>query len=341
MTAAPTPRPRVLISVVVPVYSGERYLEQLVAEFETLMAAWDSAGAPFKLGEVVLVDDAAIDGSPAIIDRLASEKPWVRALHLIRNFGQHAATVAGILHTSGDWVVTMDEDLQHPPQQIETLLRRAVSENEDVVYANALGTVHDAKSRDLASRVFKRLMVALSGNKNVTRFNSFRLIRGAVARAVSSVCGHDTFFDVALSWYTTRVGFVVMDLKDKRFIETKKSGYGLMKLLTHARRMLMSSQVKLLRLGGLFGLLVVAASFLLGAVVLAQRLFFPETINAAGWTSLALISLFFGGLTTFLVGVALEYLSALGLVAHGKPVFFVVDRSVDQALAEYFAAHRS
>lgn len=341
MTDISTSRPPIIISVVVPVYSGERYLEKLVGEFEAVRDRWDADDVPMRLGEVIFVDDAAIDGSPALIDRLAAERPWVRALHLIRNFGQHPATVAGILHSSGDWVVTMDEDLQHPPAEIETLLRRAATQQQDVVYAKPESAVHEAKSRDMASRGFKQMMVWLSGNRNVLHFNSFRLIRGPVARAVSSVCGHDTYFDVALSWFTTRVGFVTMKLKDTRFIASKSSGYSLSKLLTHARRMLMSSQVKFLRIGGFFGLLVVVASFLLALVLIIQRLFFPETVTATGWTSLALISLFFGGLISFLVGISLEYLSALGLNAHGKPIFFVVDRSRDEVLANYFAEKAS
>jgi glycosyltransferase involved in cell wall biosynthesis len=328
----------VSVSVVVPVYSGEAYLEELVKEFEALRSRWSGEGAPFRLGEVLLVDDAAIDGSPALIDQLAGERSWVRPIHLIRNFGQHAATIAGILHTSGDWVVTMDEDLQHPPKEIERLLRHATSREEDVVYASAHGAVHETKSRDLASRTFKQLMILLTGNKHVSHFNSFRLIRGSVARAVSSVSGHDTYFDVALSWFTTRVGFVKMDLKDRRYIETGKSGYNVAKLLSHARRMLMSSQFKMLRLGGLLGFLVTIASFLLGVFLVIQKLAFPETVNAAGWTSLALISLFFGGLITLMVGIALEYLSALGLQSNGKPIFFVVDRSSDKEISSYFDA---
>lgn len=338
MTDEQPVQPPVIISVVVPVYSGEAHLEKLVTECAAVRTQWEQQDAPFRLGEVILVDDAAIDGSPALIDRLARDKSWVTALHLIRNFGQHPATIAGILHTSGDWVVTLDEDLQHPPGRIETLLRRAVTDERDVVYANPEGAVHEARSRDLASRTFKRLMVVLSGNPNVPIFNSFRLIRGSVARAVSSVCGHDTYFDIALSWFTTRVAFVKMELKDGRFIATRRSGYSLGKLLTHARRMLMSSQVKLLRICGLFGFLVVVAAFLLAILVILLRLLFPETVTIAGWASLVVINLFFGGLITLLLGVALEYLSALGLVAHGKPIFFVVDRSRDKALAEYFTA---
>ena len=254
----------------------------------------------------------------------------------MRNFGQHAATIAGILHTSGDWVVTMDEDLQYPPAQFEALLREVAQVGADVVYAGAISAVHEARSRDWASRGFKRAMVWLSGNQNVPNFSSFRLIRGPLARAVSRCRGPDTYFDVAIAGFTTRVASVQMELKDERFIKSGKSGYRFSRLLSHARRMVMSSQVKIIRICGLFGLFVVAASFLAGIGLILQHFLFPGSIRASGWTSLALIGLFFGGFISFMVGIALEYLSALVLIAHGKPIFFTVDRTTDRMLVDYF-----
>jgi glycosyltransferase involved in cell wall biosynthesis len=91
--------------------------------------------------------------------------------------------VAGILYSSGDWIVTLDEDLQHRPLAIETLLKRACAEKSDVVYAQPRDWVHGGGYRDLLSRLVKRLIAGLSGNHFVQSFNSFRLIRGDVARA--------------------------------------------------------------------------------------------------------------------------------------------------------------
>ncbi|MEN9855628.1 MAG: hypothetical protein RLZZ157_754, partial [Pseudomonadota bacterium] len=117
----------VSLSVIVPVYSGEAYLRPLLLRLEAVRMGWREQGAPFQLNEVILVDDSAVDGSPALVDALAREYSWVVPLHLMRNFGQHPATIAGILYSSGDWVVTMDEDLQHPPEDIEAMLRQAVT----------------------------------------------------------------------------------------------------------------------------------------------------------------------------------------------------------------------
>lgn len=136
----------VSVSIVVPVYSGEAYLGRLVEEITKLKTQWAEQNAPIMLAEAILVDDSAIDGSPSLIDRIADEYDWVVPLHLSRNYGQHPATAAGILHSVGNWVVTMDEDLQHPPGKIPDLLARAVAESADVVYAKPTAAVHRARS---------------------------------------------------------------------------------------------------------------------------------------------------------------------------------------------------
>ena len=155
------------VSVVVPVYYGEVYLPVLVEHLEMVRGDWRVRSAPMDLSEVIFVDDSAVDGSPAILDRLAKEHNWITVIHMMRNFGQHAATIAGVLHSSGDWVVTMDEDLQHPPAEIENLLKQAVLDGADIVYGRSAGAVHEARSRDWASKGFKRLMVFLTGNSSI------------------------------------------------------------------------------------------------------------------------------------------------------------------------------
>lgn len=329
------------ISVVVPVYSGERYLRKLVEELNTLRQEWESENTLLVLGEVILVDDDAIDGSPDLIDQLASERPWVTALHMARNFGQHAATIAGILHSAGDWVVTMDEDLQHPPSRILDMLKAAALARCDIVYAAAQGGgVHESFLRDLSSRSYKHLIAWLTGNPDISKVNSFRLIRGAVARAASSVCGYDTYFDVALSWFSRRVEVVSMPLKDIRFIASKNSGYNLKSLMSHARRLLVSSQVKLLRTSSVFGFLAVAATILFATAILILKFVQPEAIQVEGWLSTVLVISFFGGLTMFLLGVTIEYLSIVTLWTHGKPLFFTIDRSTDEQLRREFGESR-
>ena len=337
----PEDQPRVTLSVVVPVYAGSKFLEPLAEAVAQQREDWESADAPVHLCEFILVDDASRDGSAEVIDTLAEQYPWIIALHLSRNYGQHAATMAGVLHSAGDWVVTMDEDLQHPPDRIPDLLCVAVTNRGDIVYSKATEDVHESVLRDFTSRSFKGLMHWLTGNPGLRDFNSFRLIRGSIGRAAASVSAHDTYFDVCLSWFTQRVEVVRMELKDQRYIRSGKSGYSFGALLSHAWRMLFSSQIKLLRLGPLIGFATTMLT-VLGMLYLAGlKLIFPEEIQVQGWTSLVLAISFFGGLSVFMLGLALQYTLTLVLKAHGKPTFFTVDRSADARIARWFESKKT
>lgn len=326
------------VSIIVPVYSGEAYLPQLCQRVAKVRSKLIDARAPFQVTELIFVEDGARDASGVIIDGLGSEHDWVKPFHLSRNYGQHAATVAGIMKSSGDWVVTLDEDLQHPPEEIERLLERAVLSEDDVVYANPEDAVHQSFIRDWTSRTFKNLMVKLSGNKNVVIFNSFRLVRGIIAREASKACGHSTYFDMALSWFTQRVSSLTMILKDERYIETGESGYNFKSLLSHARRLLFSTQVKFLRLGSALGLSAVCLAVILSIVVVVMKLLDPALIPVSGWASVMIAVLFFSGVTIFLIGLIIEYISILVMATHGKPLFNFVDRSTDVVLRDYFNA---
>lgn len=326
----------IFISIVVPVYSGEAYLRQLCERVACVRSKLTDTGAPFQVSELIFVEDGAKDASGTIIDDLGSEFDWVKPLHLSRNYGQHAATVAGIMKSSGDWVVTMDEDLQHPPEEVEGLLEKAVTLGSDIVYANPEEAVHQSFFRDWTSKTFKSVMVRLSGNRNIAVFNSFRLIRGSIAREASQACGHSTYFDMALSWFTQRVSNVTMLLKDDRYIVTGKSGYNLKSLFSHARRLLFSTQVKALRIGSAIGGLAVCLAFLFSFVVVVAKLIDPSIIPVTGWASLMITIMFFGGVSIFLTGLVIEYISILIMDTHGKPLYNFVDRSSDKILAGYF-----
>ncbi len=134
-----------------------------------------------------------------------------------------------------------------------------------------------------------------TGEKNVRQANSFRLMRGSIARAAAKACAHDTYFNSALFWFTQRVRPVTMDLKDTRFITTEKSGYRMRSLFSHARRLLISSQIKILRLGALFGFAVALLSFLTGLGIVALRLVAADAFGLPGWASIMVTTMFFWG----------------------------------------------
>lgn len=327
----------ILVSTVTPVYQGAATLGELVRRLEDEREAWDRDGLPLELVEAIFVDDGSTDDSASILDGLAQRHAWVHVVTLSQNFGQHPATVAGILHSSGDWIATLDEDLQHEPRFVLPLLREAVEHGWDIVYARPTAQVHESFFRDRSSRLYKSLLTFATGNPHVRAFNSFRVVRGSVARAAASVSAHDTYLDVVLGWFSKHLGTLPLAMKDRRFIARNASGYTFFKLLSHARRLLVSSQTKWLRAGAMVGTGALVFSVGLALVILGQKLSNPASIDVRGWLSLFLAIVFFGGLSSFLLGVVLEYLSTLLLQSQGKPAFFVVDRTKDAILRQFFA----
>jgi glycosyltransferase involved in cell wall biosynthesis len=323
---------KVYLSTVTPVYQGAPFLKKLVEELNIVRTQLADGGAPLQLREAIFVDDSSVDNSAQILSEIASKYSWTRVITLSRNFGQHPATIAGILHTSGDWIATLDEDLQHRPKHLILLLLHGVKEVSDVIYAYPSAPVHQSFLRDKMSLGYKRLLGRLSGNPYVRYFNSFRMIRGSIARAAASVSWHETYFDMAISWFTDRVSVLPVPLRDKRNALGGKSSYSLMGLLQHARRMLNSSRLKPVRLGGLIGLFSLMASVVLAIYTITLRIGDPETIVVRGWASTMMVILFFFGLLSIMIGILLEHLSIVLMNTLGKPTFFVVDRNKDMLL---------
>src|SRR5262249_7374037 len=162
------------ISIVVPVYQGELTLEPLLKEIEPLTTPQTTpGGVQFRVSETLLVHDGAIDDSEAIILSLAAKLSFVTPIWLSRNFGQHPATLAGMSSTSGDWVVTLDEDGQHNPQDIARLLDTAVQNNAQLVYAKPINQPPHGWVRNSFSALAKWVLNNLPGYPHIGEFSSF------------------------------------------------------------------------------------------------------------------------------------------------------------------------
>ena len=328
------------VSFVVPVYAGENYLESLFDAQLKIKKKWENdVRCPLEILETIFVLDAPIDNSAIVLKKIAEDYSWVRLIYLSRNFGQHQATVAGILHSSGDWVVTMDEDLQHHPSFLPQLFEIIALKSSDVVYAKPNSAVHQKFFRDYSSKLYKFIMSKILNNPAIRQFNSYRVIRGAIARAAASVCSHETYYDIALSWFTGRIDSISLSLKDDRYIKTGKSGYDISKLINHGFQIVASSKAFPLRnitIGSFIVLLLTIGSSIFVAI---NKLIDPDSIAVQGWASLFLSILLLGGLTIFLVSLAIEYITSILLHSQGKPTFFIVDRESDIKLKQFFRSN--
>jgi glycosyltransferase involved in cell wall biosynthesis len=324
------------LTIVTPVYAGEKYLDILVKKIKDLGADLKCNDAPIELIEAIFVLDGAIDNSYKLLEELNKKYDWIRIITLSKNYGQHQASAAGILYSSGDWVATIDEDLQHDPNFILPMIATAIIGNEDIVYAVPIKPVHNSIARDWSSKFFKYMLSILSSNKRIKVFNSFRVIRGVVARSAAAVGSAEMYYDISLGWFTDSVTTYQLELIDTRYQTSKVSGYNFKKLLEHSRRLFVSAQSNITRVLSLMGFFSMLIGMLFILFIFGNALF-DQYSEVPGWASIALLILFFGGLISLLLGVLLEYVAVIMSQSQGKPSFFVVDRYRDRHLKDWAA----
>ena len=318
------------ISVVIPVYQGAHSLRQLASEVATFVEVTSTPhGRKFRIVELILVDDCGPDRSSHVIKDLSNEFQWVRPVWLSRNYGQHAATLAGMAATSSRWIVSIDEDLQHDPKEIGKLLDVALEKGAQLVYGSPSDAPPHGLTRNIASRLAKILSSLITGSKTPRNFSSFRLVSGEIGRSVSAYAGEAVYLDVALNWITqTTVSTPVNNRVESR----SKSGYTRRSLFSHFWKLVLSSGTRPLRVVSVTGFLVFVIGFVLAVYVAIKSLFFEVAI--AGWSSVIVLILLLGGATLFSLGVIAEYLGLVVRSAFGKPAYLILQQKQDSPLVE-------
>jgi glycosyltransferase involved in cell wall biosynthesis len=312
---------RVTLAVVIPVYQGEHTLGGVVDELISRIGE-TCGGLGVELAEVLLANDGAPDGSAGTIVALEERHDIVRGVWLTRNFGQHAATLAGIAATTADWIVTMDEDGLHDPADVVRILTVARDSAVDLVYAHPSGGAPHAAWRNATSAAAKRIGKLLLGEDAPDRFASYRLVDGQIARAIAAYCGHAIYLDVAFRWATTRIGHADVTYRPEQ--REGPSGYDLGRLLSHFRRLVLTSGTRPLRLVSTIGLLAVLGGGITAMIVLVGKL--AGVVEAQGWASVMIALSITTGLVLLSLGVIAEYLGATLGMAMGRPPYLVVDQ---------------
>ena len=298
------------LSVVIPVYNSAAILPALLDRLEPVLAAESTAF------EVLLVDDNSRDDSWRVVRELASSRPWLRGVRMMRNFGQHNALLCGIRRARHDVVVTMDDDLQHPPEEIPALLAE-LDRGNDVVYGSPRKEQHGLL-RDLASVVTKFALQKAMGSETARRSSAFRVFRTDLRRAFQDYRGQFVSIDVLLTWSSTR--FSAIDVRhDPR--QEGVSNYTLRKLVTHALNMLTGFSVFPLQIASLTGF----ATTLFGLGILAYVLirYVIEGGSVPGFPFLASIIAIFSGAQLFALGIMGEYLARMHFRMMQRPTYAV------------------
>ena len=297
------------LSVVIPCYHSEGSIRLLVEALAPVLAAHAPAH------EIILVDDASKDGTARVIAALARERAEVSAVTLTRNFGQHAAILCGIRVARYDVVVTMDDDLQHPPSELPRLLA-ALTEDLDVVYGSPEAEPHGLL-RGVASRVTKWVLQGAMGAATAGKASAWRVFRTRLRDAFAHFRGSFVSIDVLLTWGTQRFTHVAVR-HDARTIGT--SNYTFRKLVRHAVNMMTGFSTIPLQLASWIGFLLTGFGVAIFGYVLVRAL--VEGGSPPGFPFLACLIAVFSGAQLLCLGIIGEYL--------GRAHFRLLDRPAYQ-----------
>jgi len=271
------------------------------------------------VSEVLLIWDRGPGRSDRVIRALSETYPWARAVWLSRNFGQHAATLAGMTSSGGDWIITMDEDGQQDPVAIGDMLDTAYSEHAQLVYATPRNPPPHGAFRNFGSRMAKWAFVKFLADQEFAAFNSYRLVLGEVGRSVAAYTGTGVYLDVALSWVVADVATCPVTLRE----EGREAGnYNYRRLASHFGRLVISSGTKPLILVSLIGLIFVVLGGLASIYVLIER--FTGGVPVTGWASMFVALMVVGGAILLSLGVIAQYIGAATNMSMGRPLYVVV-----------------
>lgn len=298
------------VSVVVPVYNAEATLGELVRRLEPVL---EGVASEY---EILLVNDASRDRSWLAVRELSARNPRIHGIDLMRNYGQHNALLCGIRSARYSVIVTLDDDLQNPPEEIPKLLLR-LSGDADVVYGCPEREQHGLW-RNLASRVTKIALQSAMGADTARRVSAFRAFRTGLREAFADYRGPFVSIDTLLAWGTSR--FDSVSVKH----DVRKDGisnYTFMKLATHALNMMTGFTVLPLQIASYVGFAFTLFGIGVLAFVLTRYLLHGATV--AGFPFLASVIAIFSGAQLFALGVIGEYLSRMHFRIMDRPPYAI------------------
>ena len=298
------------ISLIVPVYNSEGTLDELHRRLREVL---DGLDADYEL---ILVNDGSADASWDRIAELAADDERVRGLNLMRNYGQHNALLAGIRSARHDIVVTLDDDLQNPPEEIPKLLAK-LDEGFDVVYGSAeergFGVL-----RNMGTAMTKLALRWVIGSDIAGKVSAFRAFRTELRDAFADFDAPYVSIDVLLSWGTTKFGSVQVVHKERA---EGKSSYSFTRLATHALNVMTGFSTRPLRIASLIGL--VFTLFGIAVLVIVIVTYVVEGGSVPGFPFLASVIAIFAGAQLLTLGIIGEYLARMHMRVMDRPPFTI------------------
>jgi glycosyltransferase involved in cell wall biosynthesis len=301
------------LSVVIPVYNSAGILPKLMARLVDVLPQL----APCF--EVILVNDGSQDGSWSAMVELQRTHAWICAINLLRNYGQHNALLCGLRAARFDVIVTMDDDLQHPPEEIPKLLAK-LQEGFDVVYGYPESERHGIW-RNVASRITKLALKTVMGVEAARHVSALRAFRRRLTAAFADYSNIYVSIDVLLTWGTR--SFAAIPVRHEKRLEGT-SHYTVRKLMTHALNMITGFSVLPLQLASVIGFAFTLFGF--GVLVYVIARYFIQGGSVPGFPFLASIIAIFSGAQLFALGIIGEYLARMHYRSMNRLPYVVSDR---------------
>ena len=305
------------LSVVVPVFNSEQSLPILIDRLNSVLTGY------CHTFEVILVNDGSSDGSWDTILSLSKRFPWLHGIDLMRNYGQHNALLCGIRQAKHALIVTIDDDLQNPPEEIPKLIEK-LKEGYDVVY----GTPHEQQHglwRDLASTVSKIALQSFMGAKIARQVSAFRAFRTELRDAFSQYHGSFVSVDVLLTWGTTKFSSVSVSHAPRTI---GQSNYTFSRLFMHAVNMMTGFSILPLQVASFLGF--ACTIFGLGILIYVLYTFIYYGSRVPGFPFLASIIAIFSGAQLLALGVIGEYLARMHFKSLGRPSSVIRETTIIQ-----------
>lgn len=310
----PTPLPAtsisVLVSILIPVYKNDGGLDELVNRIGASMADSEYANS----FELILVDDCSPDNSWEVIQRLAKERSFVQGATLSRNFGQHNAIMAGLNLVSGQYVVLMDDDLQHPPEAIPDMVKELVA-GADVCYTRYANRQHAAWK--IAGSRFNDVMASwlLSKPKGLY-LSSFKALKRGMVDQIRNHEGPFAYLDGLILDITRRIATVEIQHGTRAYGE---GNYSFKKSISLWLRMVTGTSIVPLRMVTLMGALIALLGFMGAVFIIISNFLYPN--ESKGWASIIVTILLVSGFQTLFIGILGEYLGRIHLRLNNKPQY--------------------
>jgi glycosyltransferase involved in cell wall biosynthesis len=307
------------ISAVIPVHRAEKTLPLLLPRLTAALAAIVPAH------EIILVDDGSPDSSWSVIAAAARDDRRVRGFRLMRNFGQHNALLVGIRAARFQCIVTLDDDLQNPPEEIPRLVD-ALTDDVDVVYGSPISEQHSLW-RSAASRVTKYALEEAMGAPAARSVSSFRVFRTDLRRAFEQFQSPDMSIDVLLTWATNRFEAVRVRQEPR---SQGRSNYTFGRLVKHATNMITGFTSRPLRFASMIGFLFTIFGVVVFAVVVMR--FFVGGNSVPGFPFLASIIAIFAGVQLLILGIMGEYVARMHFRLMDRPTYVIGESTDDDPI---------